>query len=105
MCICAREREREEVSFIRIYIVVEYSIYKYVCVHFFYMHSTSVVLYTSFIYLHVCTCYKCVLTGKSGAPLTQTLSANRTRDGRLRSRAFLLADMKVLFRAPLWTLG
>lgn len=43
--------------------------------------------------------------GNRGAPLTQTLSANRTRDGLDRSCAFFEADMKVDFRAPLFVTG
>lgn len=37
------------------------------------------------------------LTGNKGAPLTQTLSANRTRLGLVRSLAFLPADRNVDF--------
>lgn len=39
-----------------------------------------------------------LLTGNSGDPLTQTLSANRTRLGLVRNFAFLPADSRVDFR-------
>lgn len=39
-----------------------------------------------------------VLTGNSGAPFTQTLSAKRTRFGRVRSLARFPADKSVDFR-------
>lgn len=45
------------------------------------------------------------LTGNRGAPLTQTLSANRTRDGLVFNLARLLAESKVDLRAPCCSVG